>query len=178
MNIYSSNSNWEYLKMRQKTKEKMGGWEKGERWKHVGRKKTHNEMVGESRSCLKIWSHSHTLTLTLTHTLTQDITRLVLEHCVEWITNDRHEIELQKMTHTLGKWAVPQNQIISKCRETQTRPNNKEEQSVILPLSRRCAILTPLLSITLISSTPPPPSFARERRSKKIIPLEDYLTSR
>ncbi|KNA09305.1 hypothetical protein SOVF_154880 [Spinacia oleracea] len=81
------------------------------------------------------------------------------------------------MTHTLGKWAVPQNQIISKCRETQTRPNNKEEQSVILPLSRRCAILTPLLSITLISSTPPPPSFARERRSKKIIPLEDYLTS-
>ncbi|XP_021746585.1 peptidyl-prolyl cis-trans isomerase FKBP18, chloroplastic-like isoform X1 [Chenopodium quinoa] len=84
------------------------------------------------------------------------------------------------MTHTLGKWAISQHQIISKCRETQTKPNNKDEQAVILPLStpfsrRRCAILTPLLSITLISL--PPPSFARERRSRKTIPLEDYLTS-
>ncbi|KMT19225.1 hypothetical protein BVRB_1g014070 [Beta vulgaris subsp. vulgaris] len=82
------------------------------------------------------------------------------------------------MTNTFNRWAVTQNnQIISKSGEPQ--PRLKEEKSVIVPLStpiaRRCAILTSLLPITLISL--PLPSFARERRSKKIIPPEDYQTS-
>lgn len=83
------------------------------------------------------------------------------------------------MTHILSRCAFSQNRIISNYKETtQTRPK-LEEQAIILPIStpisRRCAILTPLLSITLISS--PPLSLARERRSRKTIPIEDYLTT-
>ncbi|KAK9057221.1 hypothetical protein SSX86_024588 [Deinandra increscens subsp. villosa] len=46
---------------------------------------------------------------------------------------------------------------------------------VALPISRRSAILISVLPLTLISN--PQQSAARERRNRKVIPLEDYLTS-
>ncbi|KAM7513969.1 hypothetical protein LguiA_003552 [Lonicera macranthoides] len=48
----------------------------------------------------------------------------------------------------------------------------------LIPISRRCAIMmiSTVLPLALISSLPQP-SIARERRNRKIIPLEDYLTS-
>lgn len=48
----------------------------------------------------------------------------------------------------------------------------------LIPISRRCAIMmiSTVLPLALISSLPQP-SMARERRNRKIIPLEDYLTS-
>lgn len=86
---------------------------------------------------------------------------------------------MASITQTICRCAVTQNQnqIIWNSREIQTA--TKQEFPVLSPISRRCAILTPLLSIALISSLPPPPpSLARDRRSRKVIPLEDYLTSR
>ncbi|KAI5660886.1 hypothetical protein M9H77_20209 [Catharanthus roseus] len=44
-----------------------------------------------------------------------------------------------------------------------------------LPISRRSAILISVLPLRLVSS--PNPLLARERRNRKIIPLEDYITS-
>ncbi|KAI3725578.1 hypothetical protein L1987_65368 [Smallanthus sonchifolius] len=44
-----------------------------------------------------------------------------------------------------------------------------------LPVSRRSAILISVLPLTLISK--PQESVARERRNRKAIPLEDYLTT-
>ncbi|KAL6317610.1 hypothetical protein AAG906_030363 [Vitis piasezkii] len=44
-----------------------------------------------------------------------------------------------------------------------------------MPITRRCAILISVLPFSLISQ--PHSSDARERRTKKNIPLEDYLTS-
>ncbi|XP_057531647.1 peptidyl-prolyl cis-trans isomerase FKBP18, chloroplastic [Amaranthus tricolor] len=85
---------------------------------------------------------------------------------------------MASITQTICRCAVTQNQnqIIWNSREIQTA--TKQEFPVLSPISRRCAILTPLLSIALISSLPPPPpSLARDRRSRKVIPLEDYLTS-
>lgn len=87
-------------------------------------------------------------------------------------------------THTFGKWAVIKKpQIIdSKCSEDQ-----KEQSPIVdlpkptIPISRRlCAIiLAPMVSITLSSSSSSLSSvaLARERRNRKTIPLEDYLTS-
>lgn len=67
--------------------------------------------------------------------------------------------------------------------KSQQQPNAKQEAPVVvvlpvLPISRRSAILmSPLLPLGLISLLPKP-SLARERRSRKTIPIEDYLTSR
>ncbi|TQD73677.1 hypothetical protein C1H46_040798 [Malus baccata] len=52
--------------------------------------------------------------------------------------------------------------------------------SSLISCSRRCAaiLISTWLPITLISAaSPPPPSLARERRNRKIIPLEDYRTT-
>lgn len=67
--------------------------------------------------------------------------------------------------------------------KSQQQPNAKQEAPVVvvlpvLPISRRSAILmSPLLPLGLISLLPKP-SLARERRNRKTIPIEDYLTSR
>ncbi|EXB56284.1 Peptidyl-prolyl cis-trans isomerase FKBP18 [Morus notabilis] len=67
--------------------------------------------------------------------------------------------------------------------EVSTATNSKSTISQIQqPISRRCVILissSVLLPWSLISLPSPvvPPSEARERRNKKTIPLEDYLTS-
>lgn len=45
----------------------------------------------------------------------------------------------------------------------------------IIPISRRSAILISVLSVDLIST--PLQTLARERRNRKVIPLEEYLTS-
>ncbi|KAE9458713.1 hypothetical protein C3L33_09397, partial [Rhododendron williamsianum] len=65
--------------------------------------------------------------------------------------------------------------------KSQQQPNAKQEAPVVvlpvLPISRRSAILmSPLLPLGLISLLPKP-SLARERRNRKTIPIEDYLTS-
>ncbi|KAK9756632.1 hypothetical protein RND81_01G110700 [Saponaria officinalis] len=58
----------------------------------------------------------------------------------------------------------------------------KQRQSVIVlvdvpaHISRRCAVITPLLSTALVLSSPLT-SFAREKRSRKNIPIEEYLTT-
>ncbi|CAK9178292.1 unnamed protein product [Ilex paraguariensis] len=65
-----------------------------------------------------------------------------------------------------------------------SKPNFKNrtqqhiKQQVVLPrppLSRRCAILISVLPLGFVSLSLP--SLGRERRNKKTIPLEDYLTS-
>lgn len=48
--------------------------------------------------------------------------------------------------------------------------------AIPISISRRSAILISSLPFSLISLSPP--SEARERRNKKTIPLEDYVTSR
>ncbi|CAK9325107.1 unnamed protein product [Citrullus colocynthis] len=60
---------------------------------------------------------------------------------------------------------------------SQSSPNqteNARQQVFSLPISRRSAILISSLPFTLVSVSS---SKARERRNKKTIPLEDYLTS-
>ncbi|XP_043709697.1 peptidyl-prolyl cis-trans isomerase FKBP18, chloroplastic isoform X2 [Telopea speciosissima] len=56
-------------------------------------------------------------------------------------------------------------------------PNQNQVRLVALPIpiSRRSALLTTLLPLNLIFLSPP--SLARERRNRKTIPLEDYMTS-
>ncbi|XAR61515.1 Peptidylprolyl isomerase [Bertholletia excelsa] len=53
--------------------------------------------------------------------------------------------------------------------------NSKQIVALPLPISRRSAILISALPLVLLSL--PQPSQARERRNKKVIPLEDYATS-
>lgn len=52
---------------------------------------------------------------------------------------------------------------------------NQTQTVLALPISRRSVILISVLPLTLISD--PQESLARERRNRKIIPLEDYLTT-
>ncbi|XP_071698257.1 peptidyl-prolyl cis-trans isomerase FKBP18, chloroplastic-like isoform X2 [Rutidosis leptorrhynchoides] len=52
---------------------------------------------------------------------------------------------------------------------------NQNQPFLALPISRRSAILISVLPLTLISN--PQESLARERRNRKIIPLEDYQTT-
>ncbi|XP_011041180.1 PREDICTED: peptidyl-prolyl cis-trans isomerase FKBP18, chloroplastic isoform X2 [Populus euphratica] len=78
-------------------------------------------------------------------------------------------------TRSLDQWSVHrhlQNLAASTPKKTQEQSNH-----VFLskPTSRRCAILISTLPFTLTSL--PQLSEARERRNKKTIPLEDYLTS-
>ncbi|KAF2310250.1 hypothetical protein GH714_007411 [Hevea brasiliensis] len=72
------------------------------------------------------------------------------------------------------RWTVNRLQIVSKSTAKQ-----KQEPSKLfllpVPTSRRCAILISALPLGLILL--PPLSEARERRNKKAIPLEDYLTT-
>ncbi|KAD5960208.1 hypothetical protein E3N88_11680 [Mikania micrantha] len=57
-----------------------------------------------------------------------------------------------------------------------TKPIRSHE-NLSLPVSRRSAILISVLPLTLISICIPQQSVARERRNRKIIPLEDYKTT-
>lgn len=55
----------------------------------------------------------------------------------------------------------------------------KQQWQAVLPtctISRRSAILISVLPLMLVSA-PPEPSEARERRNRRTIPLEEYLTS-
>ncbi|XVF35804.1 hypothetical protein REPUB_Repub19eG0002300 [Reevesia pubescens] len=71
------------------------------------------------------------------------------------------------------RWNLDYQKICSKCSATQTK--NTKQVVLSVPISRRCAILVSSLPFTLISL--PQFSVARERRNKKTIPLEDYLTT-
>ncbi|KAJ9186306.1 hypothetical protein P3X46_001896 [Hevea brasiliensis] len=74
---------------------------------------------------------------------------------------------------SFDRWTINHLQIVSKSRGL-TQEHSKQ---LILstPTSRRCAILISSLPFSLVSL--PPLSEARERRNKKAIPLEDYLTT-
>ncbi|XP_008237941.1 PREDICTED: peptidyl-prolyl cis-trans isomerase FKBP18, chloroplastic isoform X1 [Prunus mume] len=69
----------------------------------------------------------------------------------------------------------------SKPSKSTTQVVDKAEQVVRVSvpisslISRRCAILITWLPLSLISASPP--SEARERRNRKVIPLEDYRTT-
>ncbi|KAK1400304.1 Peptidylprolyl isomerase [Heracleum sosnowskyi] len=69
-----------------------------------------------------------------------------------------------------GTWAVECSKPSSNIVQTKQviRP-------IIPPLSRRSVILISVLSLDLIS--PPLQTLARERRNRKVIPVEEYLTS-
>ena len=75
---------------------------------------------------------------------------------------------------SIHRWDVDNLFLTPTSSAIQTQP----PKHVILPMpiSRRCAILISVLPFSLISQ--PHSSDARERRTKKNIPLEDYLTSR
>nr|AWW15204.1 peptidyl-prolyl cis-trans isomerase [Manihot esculenta] len=75
---------------------------------------------------------------------------------------------------SLDRWTVNQLQIASKFSGKQTQEPSKQ-LLLSIPTSRRCAILISSFPFSLVSLTPL--SEARERRNKKVIPLEDYLTS-
>ncbi|KAJ4825261.1 Peptidyl-prolyl cis-trans isomerase fkbp18, chloroplastic [Turnera subulata] len=77
----------------------------------------------------------------------------------------------------VGRWAVKhgnQLPVPSKSTTKQTQHHPKEV-TLAKPTSRRSAILVSTLSFSLISL--PQLSEARERRNRKTIPLEDYLTT-
>ncbi|XP_074273429.1 peptidyl-prolyl cis-trans isomerase FKBP18, chloroplastic [Silene latifolia] len=73
-----------------------------------------------------------------------------------------------------------QTQIISNYNEQQLIAKQQSTIVVHLPnpnqISRRCLLLTPILTNTLLISLPLP-SFAREKRARTNIPLEEYLTT-
>ncbi|XP_065880423.1 peptidyl-prolyl cis-trans isomerase FKBP18, chloroplastic isoform X2 [Euphorbia lathyris] len=74
---------------------------------------------------------------------------------------------------SLERWTLNFTQPISK--STAKQNLNQQLNFSRIPNSRRCAILIstlPFLSLTLLPRT----SEARERRNRKNIPLEDYLT--
>ncbi|XP_028116023.1 peptidyl-prolyl cis-trans isomerase FKBP18, chloroplastic isoform X3 [Camellia sinensis] len=80
---------------------------------------------------------------------------------------------------TLGRWTV-KNPVHGSKQITMSMDQTKQTVVVpMIPISRRSAILISALSLGggggLISL--PQPALARERRNKKIIPLEDYLTT-
>ncbi|GMY28952.1 peptidyl-prolyl cis-trans isomerase FKBP18, chloroplastic isoform X1 [Fagus crenata] len=84
---------------------------------------------------------------------------------------------------SLYKWTVDQRQqqhhLLQICAKSTTNQSQHAKELVLpIPISRRSAILISSLplSLSLISHSPPS-SEARERRNKKTIPLEDYLTS-
>ncbi|PON33098.1 Peptidyl-prolyl cis-trans isomerase, FKBP-type [Parasponia andersonii] len=76
----------------------------------------------------------------------------------------------------LHQWSVNDGGL-----EFSSKPNTKEPKQVVVSrvaISRRCGILISTLPFNLISMWPQPPiSEARERRNRKTIPLEDYLTT-
>ncbi|KAK6277802.1 PREDICTED: peptidyl-prolyl cis-trans isomerase FKBP18, chloroplastic [Theobroma cacao] len=65
------------------------------------------------------------------------------------------------------------HKICSKCSANQT--HNTKQVVLSIPISRRCAILVSSVPFFLVSL--PQFSEARERRNKKTIPIEDYLTT-
>jgi peptidylprolyl isomerase len=79
-------------------------------------------------------------------------------------------------TRSLDKWSGHRH--LQNLAESTPKKTQEQSNHVFLsnPTSRRCAILISTLPFTLTSL--PQLSEARERRNKKTIPLEDYLTSR
>ncbi|XP_062165406.1 peptidyl-prolyl cis-trans isomerase FKBP18, chloroplastic [Alnus glutinosa] len=78
---------------------------------------------------------------------------------------------------SLDKGTVDHRHLLQPCAKPTTNQAQCPKQAVFpIPISRRSAILISSLPFILISHSPP--SEARERRNKKAIPLEDYLTSR
>ncbi|PIA56915.1 hypothetical protein AQUCO_00700932v1 [Aquilegia coerulea] len=73
---------------------------------------------------------------------------------------------------SVEKWIVD----IFLCSKPPPKQKQHQDQLVFpIPISRRFAIFISVLPLNLISLTQP--SQARERRNKKVIPLEDYKTS-
>ncbi|XP_077246345.1 FKBP-like peptidyl-prolyl cis-trans isomerase family protein isoform X2 [Tasmannia lanceolata] len=60
-------------------------------------------------------------------------------------------------------------------KSTTFQKQNPDPIFIQLPISRRFALLSSVLPFNLIALSPP--SHARERRNRKTIPLEDYMTS-
>lgn len=75
---------------------------------------------------------------------------------------------------SVDKWAVDSLRLAPKASTIQTQ--SPKHVILPMPISRRCAILISVLPFSLIAQ--PYSSEARERRAKKNIPLEDYLTGR
>ncbi|KAA8537382.1 hypothetical protein F0562_026931 [Nyssa sinensis] len=77
---------------------------------------------------------------------------------------------------SLDRWTVYNHRHLHCSKPTTNRTQQHIDQIVFpISISRRYAILVPALPLGLVSL--PLPSEARERRNRKIIPLEDYLTS-
>ncbi|KAJ4965753.1 hypothetical protein NE237_017602 [Protea cynaroides] len=74
-------------------------------------------------------------------------------------------------------WAGSDLSCLKPTTNSKQHPNQNQLGVVVLPIpiSRRTAILTTLLPLNLIFLSAP--SLARERRNRKIIPLEDYESS-
>ncbi|OVA01462.1 Peptidyl-prolyl cis-trans isomerase [Macleaya cordata] len=73
---------------------------------------------------------------------------------------------------SLERWAVD----FFLCSKPKIVQNQSQNQAILpIPISRRSAILISVLPFNLISLSPP--SQARERRNRKIIPPEDFITS-
>ncbi|KAK0577450.1 hypothetical protein LWI29_033076 [Acer saccharum] len=75
----------------------------------------------------------------------------------------------------LNRWTLDHHHHLHECSKQQTQPTKHVVFSI--PISRRSAtiLISSLPLISLIS--PPQHAEARERRNKKTIPLEDYLTT-
>ncbi|XP_021285470.1 peptidyl-prolyl cis-trans isomerase FKBP18, chloroplastic isoform X1 [Herrania umbratica] len=73
----------------------------------------------------------------------------------------------------LQRWNLDYHKICSKCSANQT--HNTKQVVLSMPISRRRAILVSSVPFFLVSL--PQFSEARERRNKKTIPIEDYLTT-
>ncbi|XP_022772543.1 peptidyl-prolyl cis-trans isomerase FKBP18, chloroplastic [Durio zibethinus] len=71
-------------------------------------------------------------------------------------------------------WNPDYHRICSKCTAANQTQNTKQ-LVLSIPISRRCAILVSSVPFSLISL--PHFSEARERRNKKTIPIEDYLST-
>ncbi|KAL4311012.1 hypothetical protein GQ457_01G008380 [Hibiscus cannabinus] len=78
---------------------------------------------------------------------------------------------------TLQRWNLNPHKIMcSKCTPKQTQ--NENHLVLSLPISRRCAILLSTVpASTLISLPHFSEATARERRNRKKIPIEDYVTT-
>eukprot|EP00262_Sarcandra_glabra_P007576 TRINITY_DN20464_c0_g1_i1.p1 TRINITY_DN20464_c0_g1~~TRINITY_DN20464_c0_g1_i1.p1 ORF type:complete len:246 (+),score=30.26 TRINITY_DN20464_c0_g1_i1:70-738(+) len=76
-------------------------------------------------------------------------------------------------TQSFYRWAVD----LLLCSNRTTYHKQCPNQVLLpMPISRRYALLLSVLPLNLIAVSPPP-SQARERRSRKSIPLEDYMTT-
>ncbi|XP_022135703.1 peptidyl-prolyl cis-trans isomerase FKBP18, chloroplastic [Momordica charantia] len=78
------------------------------------------------------------------------------------------------VTKSLDSWSIDRLLPQTRSQSTPSSRANARQEALSLPISRRSAILISSLPFALVSVSP---SEARDRRNKKTVPLEDYLTS-